>query len=280
MDSHFTIQFLAVFFICSGPFIASYLALVVTRGLTDKVINSERRSQCLECGQPLSWYDLVPILSFAILRGKCRYCRKPIPVSLLMSELLGGLVYAGLGIHVLLNFRTPGVDIVMFAEIIVIAVFFATMLYLAIYDIQTFSVPSRFVTVLLVGSIAVSVLLNSLRLLGGSLSSTFPLSSSDHLFTGLLLGLLVYILILLTKQRGMGEGDIYIAAVIGLYLGWPNGLMAMYFAIITGGIFGLFYALKLGKVKNVLIPFVPFLLLGSVISIIIGSELFRVVFYG
>jgi leader peptidase (prepilin peptidase)/N-methyltransferase len=197
-----------------------------------------------------------------------------------MSELLGGLVYAGLGIHVLLNFRTPGVDIVMFAEIIVIAVFFATMLYLAIYDIQTFSVPSRFVTVLLVGSIAVSVLLNSLRLLGGSLSSTFPLSSSDHLFTGLLLGLLVYILILLTKQRGMGEGDIYIAAVIGLYLGWPNGLMAMYFAIITGGIFGLFYALKLGKVKNVLIPFVPFLLLGSVISIIIGSELFRVVFYG
>jgi prepilin signal peptidase PulO-like enzyme (type II secretory pathway) len=56
--------------------------------------------------------------------------------------------------------------------------------------------------------------------------------------------------------------------------------MAMYFAIITGGIFGLFYALKLGKVKNVLIPFVPFLLLGSVISIIIGSELFRVVFYG
>lgn len=274
------IIFFAIFLLLTGPFVGSFLALLVDRKNTSKAVTHKYRSQCLNCGHVLRWYDLVPLLSYALLRGRCRYCGKPIDIRLWFAEVLGLIAFSSLallGLKLFIEVESPWLGL---AQLLILFVFILFLLYSAIYDLLTMTIEGGITSVFLLVSLILSIVLNILNLLGvKQVEALTTLAHPEHLLAALVGAVALWLLIRISNQRAMGEGDIYIVAIMGLYLGGLGLGFALYMAVVVGGIFGVLYALKLGKLKGILVPFVPFLLIGSSLSIMLGKELIQILFY-
>lgn len=202
------------------------------------------RSFCPECKHPLSIYDLVPIASYLLLRGKCHYCHSPIPTRYLLVEVFMGLVFI-LGYLSNLGF----LSYLMIWITVVIAVM----------DWETMLVSPRLVRIW-----AIIVILNLI---------SFHSLNINNLF-GLFLGLGFMWSIWKFTNGKMGDGDIEISAVLGLWLGWPKIINALWFAFVIGGIYGAYLILsKKAKLKTA-VPFGPFLILGGWIAYTLNYGIF------
>lgn len=187
------------------------------------------RSICHHCKHELAWYDLLPLLSYIYLRGKCRYCHKSIGYFWL--ELTCGLVFAYFGFSVL-------------------SLLFLVSLIIAIMDLETMLVSDWLV-----------IIWGILVLLSGNFS-----------LVGAFLGFgAIGALWLVTKGRGMGSGDIGIAAVLGLWLGWPKILIALWLAFTIGALFGVIGIVRKTVNLKSQIPFGPFLILGGWLAYFFGD---------
>jgi leader peptidase (prepilin peptidase)/N-methyltransferase len=203
------------------------------------------RSRCPSCGATISARDNVPVLSYLVLRGRCRRCRTPISPKYPLVELATAALFVAAA--------------VAFGDVYVagvIAVFLGAMVALAIIDIEHRLIPNVVVypsLALFLVAIAVGALLGR------------PVS-----VTGAGLGLLVFggaiLIVALLSPRGMGMGDVKLASLIGLVLG-SQGLryvaVAAGLAIVAGGVGGI-VALALGRSRKDTIPFGPYLAAGSI----------------
>lgn len=191
------------------------------------------RSMCTQCKHSLSPWDLIPVLSYLFLRGRCRYCQSPIAKRYLIVELL-----MGLGFVLIFNFQFLIFNLLIYW----------LMLVIAVMDWETMLVSD-----LLVGIWAILTI--------------FSIQYSVFNLYGAIAGATIIGLIwLLSKGRAMGAGDIEIAAVLGLWLGFPKVISGLWFAFVIGGIYGTYLLLtKKAKLKSQ-IPFGPFLILGGVIA--------------
>lgn len=198
------------------------------------------RSHCDKCGHVLGWRDLVPVLSYLSLRGKCRYCRSPIGRRNFFLELFMGISFA-----VMFN-----VQYSMFN----LAIFWITTV-IAVMDWETMLVSDW-----LVGLWFVLIVLTT--------------QYSVLSFYGLLVGVgVIGGLWVLTKKRGMGEGDIGIAAVMGYWLGWPKIGVGLWVAFVAGAAFGI-WQLAIGrKTMKSKIAFGPWLILGAWVGFYWGQSL-------
>lgn len=206
------------------------------------------RSFCPKCKRKISWFDNVPLISFLILKGHCRFCGKPISWRYPLVELLTGILfYLSYSSH--LNF----LSYFLFAGLIVI--FFI--------DLEHQIIPDEIV-------IPLSILFFLYFLI-----TNYQLLVTNHLITGIVSFLFLYSIYLLTKGKGMGFGDVKLAFLIGLVLGWPKVVVAFYLAFLTGAFFGIILIL-LGKAKlKQKIAFGPFLVFSTIISFLWGEEIIR-----
>lgn len=193
------------------------------------------RSVCVRCGHELGWQDLLPILSFAWLRGKCRYCKQRISLRYFLVEV----VLAG--------------GFALLASPLLAATLFVTVVIAAI-DWETQLVSEG----LVVAWVPLVVWANWANLANWA----------NWVGVGVGIGLIGGIWAV-SRGRAMGWGDVEIAAVMGLWLGWPRVAPALWISFIAGAVYGLWLIVHSGKTMKTKIAFGPFLILGSWIAFVV-----------
>lgn len=224
----------------------------------------------MACGKQIQSYDLIPIFSFLLLKGKCRSCGSALSVQYPIVELTLAVLFV-LAWHVV----PPVFSLWSISAFVALLVFLAALLALVVYDIRHTLVPMPFTYTLLIAS-ALAPVFQALHA-----SSYEPLL--DSLLGGVVLAGFLYALHLITKGRGMGMGDVYIAGAVGLLLGLFRGIEALMFAVWSGTLIYLSVMLLSSILKLVRLsprfkrvtmktelPFVPFLALGVLLALFTG----------
>lgn len=251
-----------IFLLILGSIFGSFLNVCIHRmPKGESIINPG--SHCPKCGHMLSWQENVPLLSFIILKGRCRNCKDKIsyiyPIVETLTALLAVTVYIFFGISLksLIYFA-------VFSSLIVAS--FVDFHRLEIPDIIT--LPGIFI------GLALSFLYPAL------LSKTKPLDSFLDSFLGMFVGgaslyLLGFLGEMVFKKEAMGGGDIKLLAMIGAFLGWKSVLLTFFIAPFFGSVTGLILKIKEGKE---VIPYGPYLSLAAFVSVLWGEKIIRVLF--
>lgn len=204
------------------------------------------RSHCMSCGKHIKWYDLVPLVSYLILGGKCRYCKAKLSIQYPLVEFANGLGYA---IIVIVN----GVNLTS----ILYCLCTSALLTLSVIDWRTYEIPVAFNT--FIGIIGIIRLLTDL----------------EHWYTYALgfvsVSGFLYLLYLITKGRGIGGGDIKLMAAAGLLVGWKYIILSLGLGCVIGSVIHL--ALMKIQKKDRVLAFGPYLSLGIYISMVCGDKL-------
>jgi leader peptidase (prepilin peptidase) / N-methyltransferase len=236
---------LAAFAFAPGLALGSFLNVVAARvPLKRSVVHPA--SACMKCGTQIHWYDNLPVVSYALLRGQCRHCSARIPLVYPAIELVTALLVAGcvfaFGLHL---------------EAAIAAFFCCVLVAVSAIDAEHRIIPNRIV----VPAAAIVLLANTLRTLSPQWAIA-ALAASGFLFIAAL-----------AYPAGMGMGDVKLALLMGAALGRSVSvaLMLGMFAAVVPGIYLIAKHGKAGRKMGV--PFGPFLALGSVVALFWGDAI-------
>lgn len=236
-----------------GAILGSFVKAITDRSLTNKSFLG--RSYCELCKKTLTPQDLVPVLSYLFLKGKCRYCKKRISQEYLVVEVVTGFLVTAI-------FWISWPDLLLSLH----QTFFVTVLVIIfLTDLKEMFIPDRVIIPALIIGILIKLLL-------------LPHQLVPSVISGFLIGLFFLILVVITKGQGMGGGDIKLGAFIGLSLGFPSGFLAIMLGFLTGAIFGILAIMRGKKGFKDTVPFGPFLVLGSLITIFWGNTILTRIF--
>ncbi len=254
------IIFASILFIV-GICVGSFLNVLIDR-LPRNVSVVKGRSRCEFCKKELSFLDLVPLISFFLLHGQCRYCKKPIDSLLPVVELTTGVLFGVTAYYItVINVITIiQLGYYLFIVSSLIVIFFADLKYGIIPDKIVY--PAVVVTILF-------IILNSRFIILNSLLSA--------------LGAFLFFLLLFlaTHGKGMGLGDVKFAFLQGLVLGWPSILVGVYMAFLTGALSGIILVIwRKKRFRGGTIPFGPFLVIGTIIGLFWGDSIWQKVVLG
>jgi leader peptidase (prepilin peptidase)/N-methyltransferase len=207
------------------------------------------RSVCDSCGTQIAAYDNVPVLSWLLLRGRCRNCDARIPLRYPLVELAVGVAFAATAIVL---YDDP-------AQLALGLIFVAMLAAITLTDLERGIIPNA---VLLAGTVA------AVALVAATDPSSFP---ERAIAAGAAGGFLLVIVV--AYPRGMGMGDVKLAAVMGLYLG-SSIAPALLIAVLAGTIVGVRMMVGQGSgARKSAVPFGPFLALGGVVALLAGDQL-------
>jgi len=231
-----------------GACIGSFLNVVIVRLPKGESI-VRPRSRCPSCGAGIAWYDNIPVLSFLLLLGKCRRCKKSISPRYLLVELLA----AGLALATLAHERQVSTFLVYYC------LFVAPLLTVIFIDLERRIIPNE---------ISLSGIVIGLVIM--------------HAFWDSLLGILVgggflflvgWIYEKLKKKEGLGGGDVKLAAMFGAFFGWQAVIFILLMASVLGSIVGLVLIAVMKKNWQTILPFGPFLVLGAYLYYFFGPPI-------
>jgi len=238
-----------------GLLVGSFLNVVIVR-VPEKQSVVRPRSRCPGCGTQLAERDNIPVVSWLLLQGRCRTCAMRIPVRYPLVELATAVLFTAAALRFGFDWALPGY-----------LWFFAALLAVSAIDLERFLVPNRIVYPSLVASL---VLLGAAALLGDDL---------DALGRGLLGAVLAsgaLLVLALISPRGMGMGDVKLALLLGLFLGWlslghvPLGL---FLGFLLGSLVGIGLLVTRVRGRKDPLPFAPFLATGAVVAVLFGQSL-------
>jgi leader peptidase (prepilin peptidase) / N-methyltransferase len=238
-----------------GLVLGSFLNVVVHRVPRGESVVSPP-SACPGCSTPIGPRDNVPVVSWLLLRGRCRRCREPISPRYPLVELGTAVLYA------VLAWRF-GLDPVLPAYLYLAAVGLA----LALIDVDCKRLPDA----LTLPSYPVALVLLGAAALAGS--------ESGDLLRAVLGGLAMFALyfaLCFAYPAGMGFGDVKLSGVLGLYLGWLGwGVLAtgLFLGFLLGGLFGIAVIARGRGGRKTAVPFGPFMLLGALLAVLVGQQL-------
>lgn len=237
-----------------GLIIGSFLNVIILR-FSDLKSVLLTRSHCTKCKKNLNWFDLIPVLSYMILFGKCRYCKANISLQYPLVEVGTAVLFAaifwkfGFSLYSLFLMLASCLFIVMF-----------------VYDILKYEISDWLV--IIAAGLWIIYLLVSYFILDASY-----LILLSSLYGGLALGGFLGLLVFVSKEKWMGAGDIGLGFILGAIAGWPNVLVSAFAAFVLGGLVGLILiALKKKELQGKL-PFAPFLILGLSIALFWGEKI-------
>ncbi|MBU0979092.1 MAG: prepilin peptidase [Patescibacteria group bacterium] len=247
-----------------GAIFGSFLNVVISRTLAGKSW-VKGRSECDHCAHQLAWYDNIPLLSFLVLNGKCRYCRKKIDPTHLLLEVLTGLLFVWWWWVGFLFFKLSQQPLTLLQPLFWLSIGMI-LLVIVVADLKKMIIPNGAVILLTVLTLAYRLIL----IKSGVMQ---PADWWASLMASLAVGGFFFGLWFFTKGKGMGFGDVKLVVPLGLLLGWPRILVSFQLAFIIGAVVGVALIL-LGKHKlKKPIPFGPFLILGTVIGLVWGHQL-------
>ncbi len=238
---------LYIVFILAGLVIGSFLEVIIYR-VPRKLSIVRPGSFCTECNKPIAIHDNIPLLSFIILRGKCRNCGSKIPFTSPIIEILTSLFF-------LANYIFYGISLNTLSGIILCCV----LTVVSFIDIGFRIIPNIIVMPLTIVGLIISI--------AGNLEKWWlPLAYCAGAFVFMLIIHLIY-------PRGMGMGDVKLSLMIGAFL-VKNVIVALFLGFLIGAVFGLFLIIKKRKFKQS-IPFGPFISLGSVAALFYGDYILK-----
>ncbi len=262
----------------SGTALGSFLNVLALR-YSDKHGFSRAfsgRSKCPHCEQPLSWSELIPLLSFAIQGRKCRSCAKPISWMYPAVELLSGIIAVGMPLY--LGFGVPA---------LIWAAVFWTLLLISAIDLRLKLIPNKLVFLLLLLGAAL-VWHKYAAGYSNEFASSQGVSFIGHYYLTFRIGKEILLnhlwsvafglalfggVYLFTKGKAMGLGDVKLAGALGALLVLPDMVLAMALAFITGSVIGLIL-MALGDLKfKSKVPFGPFMALGVTLVFFFGYDI-------
>lgn len=255
-----------VFFIF-GLFLGSFLNNIAFR-LEKNQEFPWLRSRCPSCKKILRWYELIPVLSFLIQKGKCRHCQSKISLRYPLTEIITG-------IWVFLLARSLNTQLTFFSllEFFFYLTFLSILFILALYDLKTFLVDDRFIYFGIFIAVLFLIVKSYFHFIPRDFSYLFNYFFSfgkfEPIFSAIILSSFFGLIYLLTKGKGIGFGDVEVAFLIGLFLRPGDALLTVIISSFFGSLYGLYILLKTKKLKQP-IPFVPFLFLGTILTISFG----------
>jgi prepilin signal peptidase PulO-like enzyme (type II secretory pathway) len=272
------ILFFYLFMFVFGTAVGSFLGVVVDRVLGEESI-WKGRSHCDHCRHKLAWNDLIPVVSYFLLKQKCRYCHEKLNWFYPTIELLTGLSFTLAAYAV---FQGSILQVYNLNYLLLLGYYFAVIAsFLTIFftDLKYGIIPFKVVFFATAVTLIWYLTLPALYFLPVEIVS---LGIQTNVLNALLSALgsfgLFFALFYLTKGRGMGFGDVVFAFLMGLVLGFPKVGLALYLAFITGAIVSLILvAAHLKKLKGGTIPFGPFLVFGTIVSLLFGNYLITLI---
>lgn len=228
-----------------GIIIGSFLNVCIYRIPLQENITTTR-SHCTHCGYQLKWYDLFPIVSYIIYRGRCRTCKTKISPQYPMIEALNGILYVWV-------FSSHGFTVTSILYCLAVS----ALLVLSVIDFRTYEIP-----------VGINLFIGVL----GILNVVYDRGNIVNYLIGFL-GVSGFLLLIyeITKGRGIGGGDIKLMAVSGLLLGWQNNLLAFILGCMIGSVIHLI-RMKVSSEDRVL-AFGPYLSVGIIIVMLYGEPM-------
>ncbi len=260
----FIFNYLFIFVI--GASIGSFLNVLIDRLPNEQKISG--RSICDYCQHQLAWYDLIPIVSFILLNGRCQYCRKKISFQYPFVEFLTGVSFVFIywyfgplinqNLELINNFHLKLWQLIGYWVVIssLIVVFFSDVKYHLIPD-----------------SIQLSFFIGSLILLPFLSTGNVAHFFLERVLSALIIAAPIFALYFFSSGRAMGFGDVKLSFTIGFLLGTKLGFMALYSAFISGGVVGTILLLLRKKRLKSKIAFGPFLAIGTILMLFFGNRL-------
>jgi len=233
------------------------------------------RSYCPHCKHVLTWQDLIPIFSFLILKGKCRYCHQKISWQYPLVELATGILFVSTLIYffsktsILVNSAMTELTSIYY---LVIACF---LIIIFVYDLKHYIIPDK----VIYPAIAIAFLYQLFKIwdLGFVPNFEFRISNfqtlANPLLSAFLASLFFLMIVLISQGKWMGVGDIKLAFLMGLILSFPNILVALFLAFFIGAIIGIGLIIARKKTLKSEIPFGPFLVSGTFLAMFFGQKL-------
>ncbi len=260
---------ITIVFFLLGLAIGSFLNVVIYRMNTHQPFGG--RSKCLSCRHTLAWYDLVPLFSFLVLKGRCRYCKAKISFQYPIVELITGTIFGFLFWKFQFMFYINTLS--FFLVYTFYSLMFSLLVVIAVYDLRHKIIPDTLVFIF-----------GALSLLGMFFVNQYGFHAywpgTMDLLSGPIIALPFAILWLVSKGNWMGLGD----AKLALGLGWLvpfsvalSGLTISFWAGAVAGILMMFFSKKHSLKSE--IPFAPFLVFGFFLAFIFGYNLFPYLFF-
>jgi leader peptidase (prepilin peptidase)/N-methyltransferase len=246
-----------------GSVIGSFLNVCIYRMPQGLSVVSPS-SRCTSCGKPIRFYDNIPVLSYILLKGKCRYCKTGLSVRYPIIEFLNAALYV-----LLLNrygHDSPWVLLVYF-------IFISSLIVIFFIDLDHQIIPNS----ITLPGIPLAVILGStilpdpfirVDLLGYKASIIGFVAGGGFFYLVAILGKAIL------KKDAMGGGDIKMMAMIGGLLGWKGVILTTFLGSLFGSIIGVSLILLKGREWGSRIPFGPYLALGALISLFWGQDIF------
>lgn len=235
------------FIFIAGLLVGSFLNVVVIRLETGQQFFFGR-SACQNCKKQIAWYDNIPLISFFILGGRCRNCRAGISWQYPIVELGTAILFAW-------SYLLFGLSFLMLVQIL----FISFLVVIFVYDFQHQLIPDSVTIPAMILALVLNLVLGK------------PIIS---LLVGAIIGSGFFALqYFISKGQWIGDGDIRLGAVMGLMLGWPGVLVALFIAYLVGAVIGVCLLASRRAAMNQAVPFGPFLAGATVISLWYGSDI-------
>lgn len=236
-----------IFIFLFGLSVGSFLNVLIYRLPASLPLTG--RSFCPNCKKKISWYDNIPLLSFFLLGGKCRFCHSPISLQYPLVELATGTLFLLVAYFywgVLGSWGVLGYWVIIS---VLVAIFVIDLKYQVVPDLLIFP------------AIPVALLLSQ-----DLLSSLLSACGASLFFL---------VLHFLTRGRGMGLGDVKLVFLMGIILGFPKIILGLYAAFLTGALVGVILILAGKKKFGQHLPFGPFLVGSTLFSLIVNEEIMK-----
>lgn len=244
-----------------GAAVGSFINVVISRSLVHEQW-VKGRSYCDHCRKPLRWFDMFPLLSYLALGGRSRCCHQKLSISHPVVEFLTGTLFVWWfwGGSLFFQLTKAPFQIIqpafwLIVGLLLLIIFFIDLWYMIIPDWA-------------VGGLFVITLLYRL-----ALTITGVMIREDLFFTLLASAVIGLFFFLLWKIKGMGFGDVKFSVSMALLLGWPLILVGLFLSFIIGALVGVAAVLLKKKTLKQAIPFGPFLVIGTVMTLVFGDQL-------
>jgi len=270
----------------SGSIIGSYLNVLALRYIPDNKIiltsrTSKGRSHCQSCNATLSWYELIPIISFFIQRGRCRHCNQTLIWQYPGIEFITGLLTASIP-ALFLGMGVYHQSVTAFYILIISWILISyTAIVLSLIDLKHQIIPDQcnLLILFLSGVILATktVYLSSFSFLGSYANVFLPHPNQlINAITAVIIAIALFGgIFLLSRGRGIGFGDVKLAIPLAIALGYPDVTLSFSLAFIVGAIIGISLIIRKEKTLKGAIPFGPFIIIGLYITIFYGEDLLR-----
>ncbi len=252
------------FVFISGLAVGSFLNCLIYRLKTGESF-LKGRSYCPHCKHILAWQDLIPLFSFLILKGKCRYCHQKIFLQYPLVELATGIIF------LLIFLTTVAVNNYTGVYLLYLIIVSCFLIVIFVYDLKHYIIPDKVIYPAIFIVFIYQII------------SNFPISITNFKFqitnfyppilSAIGAAVFFLLIVLVSQGKWMGIGDIKLAFLMGLLLSWPNILVALFLAFFFGAIIGVGLIISGKKTLKSEVPFGPFLVTGTLIAMFWGEKI-------